>query len=223
MAQYTNSTHISEEWRLDHNSIPYRESLIVVFILLYGLKVQSQRNNRQRNLRIIQRFGGRIIQLLKVLMNWCAYFQDYDETSTEKKILNARVAPYENEVLVKVEKKKTEKHPWDIANKIIKEWEQAALAVKWAIIPIELLMDKHFLNVLHSIEEITDTTPWGTQLDNYLNSFMVSFRRTNKWRESLLRWPINWFLTLQRHITIRSYVRYASSLRAYNKDSELPW
>ena len=159
MAQYTNSTHISEEWRLDHNSIPYRESLIVVFILLYGLKVQSQRNNRQRNLRIIQRLGGRIIQLLNVLMNWCAYFQDYDETSTEKKILNARVAPYENEVLVKVEKKKTEKHPWDIANEIIKEQEQAALAVKWAIIPIELLMDEHFLNVLHSIEEITDTTP----------------------------------------------------------------
>ena len=121
MTQYTNSTHISEEWRLDHNSIPYRESLIVVFILLYGLKVQLQRNNRQRNLRIIQRFSGRIIQLLNVLMNWCAYFQDYDEISTEKKILNARVAPYENEVLVKVEKKKTEKHPWDIANEIMKE------------------------------------------------------------------------------------------------------
>ena len=121
MAQCTNSTHTSEEWRLDHNSVPYRESLIIVFILLYGLKVQSQRNNRQRNLRIIQRFGGRIIQLLNVLMNWCAYFQDYDETSTEKKILNARVAPYENEVLVKVEKKKTKKHPWDIANEIIKE------------------------------------------------------------------------------------------------------
>ena len=92
-------------------------------------------------------------------MNWCAYFQDYNKTSTEKKILNARVAPYENEVLVKVEKKKTKKHPWDIANEIMKEREQAALAVKWAIIPIEILMDEHFLNVLHSIEEITDTTP----------------------------------------------------------------
>ena len=56
-------------------------------------------------------------------MNWCAYFQDYDGASTEKKILNARVAPYENEVLVKVEKKKAEKHPWDIANEIMKEWE----------------------------------------------------------------------------------------------------
>ena len=121
MAQYTNSTHMFEKWRLDHDSVPYRESLIVVFILLCGLKVQLQRNNRQRNSRIIQRFSGRIIQLLNVLMNWCAYFQDYNETSTEKKILNARVAPYESEVLVKVEKKKSEKHPWDIANEIIKE------------------------------------------------------------------------------------------------------
>ena len=72
-------------------------------------------------MRIIQRFGGRIIQSPNVLMNWCAYFQDYDGTSTEKKILKARVAPHENEVLVKVEKKKTEKHPWDIASEIIKE------------------------------------------------------------------------------------------------------
>ena len=160
MAQHTNSTHLSEGWRLDHNFVPYRESLIVIFILLYGLKVQVQRNNRQRNLRIIQRLSGRTIHLLDVLMNWCAYFQDYSETSIEKKrIPNARVAPHESEVLVKVEKRKTEKHPWDIANEIMKEREQAALAVKWAVIPIEVLTDEHFLNVLHSIEEITDTTP----------------------------------------------------------------
>ena len=93
------------------------------------------------------------------LMNWCASFQDYGETSTEKKIPNARVAPQESEVLVKVERRKTKKHPWDIANEIIKEREQVALAVKWAVIPIEVLMDEHFLNVLHSIEEITDTAP----------------------------------------------------------------
>ena len=90
-------------------------------MLLYRLKVQLQRNNRQRNLQIIQRLSGRIVQLLNVLMNWCAYFQDYNETSTEKKIPNARVAPYKNEVLVKVEKKKIEKHPWDVANEIMKE------------------------------------------------------------------------------------------------------
>ena len=159
MAQHTNSTHISEEWRLGRNFVPYRESLIVIFILLYGLKIQLQRNNRQWNLRIIQRLTGRTIHLPNVLMNWCAYFQDYSETSTEKKIPNARVAPHKSEVLVKVEKRKSKKHPWDVANEILKEREQAALAVKWAVIPIELLMDEHFLNVLHSIEEITDTTP----------------------------------------------------------------
>ena len=128
-------------------------------MLLYGLRVQLRRPNRQRSLQLIQRFSGRVIQLLDALMNWCAHFQDYDETGVRKKILNARVAPYENEILVKVEKKKTEKHPWDIAHEIMKEQEQAALAVKWAIIPIEVLMDEQFLEVLHSIEETTDATP----------------------------------------------------------------
>ena len=159
MAQYTNSTHTSEEWKLDHNSIPFRESLIVVFMLLYRLRVQLRRPNRQRSLQLIQRFSGRVIQLLDALMNWCTHFQDYDETGVEKKILNARVAPYENEILVKVENKKAEKHPWDIAHEIMKEQEQVALAVKWAIIPIEVLMGEQFLEVLHSIEEITDATP----------------------------------------------------------------
>ena len=121
MAQHTNSTHISEEWRLNHNFVPYRESLIVIFILLYGLKVQLQRDNRQWNLQIIQRLSGKTIHLLDVLMNWCVYFQDYSETSTKKRIPNARVAPHESEVLVKVEKRKAKKHPWDIANEIMKE------------------------------------------------------------------------------------------------------
>ena len=56
-------------------------------------------------------------------------------------------------------KKKADKHPWDIAHEIMKEQERVALAVKWAIIPMEVLMDEQFLNVLHSIEEITDATP----------------------------------------------------------------
>ena len=157
--QSTNSTYAPEKWKLDHNSIPFRESLIVVFMLLYGLRVQLQRHNQQRSLQLIQRFSGRVMQLLDALMNWCVHFQDYNETGVEKKILNARVAPFENEILVKVEKKKTEKHPWDIAHEIMKEQKQAALAVKWAIIPIEVLMDEQFLEVLHSIEEITDATP----------------------------------------------------------------
>ena len=159
MAQYTNSTHASGEWRFSHDYIPFKESIVVALVLLCGLRIQLQKHNRQRNLQLIQRFSGRVIQLLNTLMNWCAHFQDYNEINVGKKTLEARVAPHENEVLMKIEKKKMEKHPWDIAHKIIKEQEQAALAVKWAIIPIEVLMDEQFLKVLHSIEEITDTTP----------------------------------------------------------------
>ena len=39
------------------------------------------------------------------------------------------------------------------------EQRQAALAVKWAILPLETLMDEQFLIVLHAVEEITDVTP----------------------------------------------------------------
>ena len=159
MAQYNNSMHTPEEWKLDHNSIPFREGLIVIFMFLYRLKIQLRGPNRQRNLQWIQKLSGKIVHLINTLMNWCAGLQDFEETCVEKKVLNARVIPYENKIAVKVEKKKKDKHPWDIAHKIMKEQERAALAVKWAIIPIEVLMNEQFLNVLHSIEEITDTTP----------------------------------------------------------------
>ena len=45
MAQYNNSTHIPDEWKLDHNSIPFRGSLFVVFMFLYGLKIQLRGPN----------------------------------------------------------------------------------------------------------------------------------------------------------------------------------
>ena len=159
MAQYNNSTHTPEEWKLDHNSIPFREGLIVIFMFLYGLKIQLRGPNRQRHLQWIQKLSGKIVHLINTLMNWCACLQDFEETCVEKKVLNARAIPYENKIAVKVEKKKVDKHPWDIAHEIMKEQERAALAVKWAIIPIEVLMNEQFLNVLHSIEEITDATP----------------------------------------------------------------
>ena len=58
-------------------------------------------------------------------MNWCAHLQDFEKTCVERKVLNARVVPYENKVAEKIEKKKMDKHPWDIAHKIMKEQEQA--------------------------------------------------------------------------------------------------
>ena len=61
---------------------------------------------------------------------------------------------------VKVEIPKENKHPWDIAHEIFQEQNKATLSIKWSAIPTEMLFDEEFLNVLHAIEEITDTSPW---------------------------------------------------------------
>ena len=159
MAQYTNSTRTSDDWKLYFNSFPFSEGLFVIFIFLYGLKIQLRKPNRQRNLQLIKEFQGKMVHLLNTLMNWCAYLQDFDDTHDKKHVINVKVVPYENKTIAKVEKKKADKHPWDITQDIIKEWERAALAVKWAIIPLEILMDEQFLTILHAIEGITDATP----------------------------------------------------------------
>ena len=93
------------------------------------------------------------------LMNWCAYMQDYDDAIIEKHVINAKVIPYENKTIVKPERREEDKHPWDIAQEIMAEQRQAALAIKWAVLPLETLMDEQFLIILHAIEEITDVTP----------------------------------------------------------------
>ena len=59
---------------------------------------------------------------------------------------------------VKVENPKENKHPRDIAHEVIEEQNKAALSIKWSAIPTETLFDEQFLNVLHAIEEITDTS-----------------------------------------------------------------
>ena len=97
--------------------------------------------------------------MLVTLMNWCAYMQDYDDATIEKHVINAKVILYENKTVVKPERREEDKHPWDIAQEIVAEQRQAALAVKWAVLPLETLMDEQFLIILHAIEEITDVTP----------------------------------------------------------------
>ena len=159
MAQYTNSTPNSNGWNLDFHPFPYGEGLLVLLILLYGLKIQLQKPNRQRNVKLIEDFQRKMVHLLNILMNWCAYMQDFDDTHLEKHIMNVKVIPYENKTIVKLKKKKEDKHPWDIAQEIILEQKQAALAVKWAVLPLETLMDEQFLTILHAIEGITDATP----------------------------------------------------------------
>ena len=159
MAQYTNSTRSSNDWKLPFHSFPYGESLFVLLVFLYGLKIQLRKPNRQRNVKLIKDFQGKMVHLLNALLSYCACIRYLGNNHIRKHVRNAKVVPYENKTVAKIEKKKKDKHPWDIAQEIILEQERAALAVKWAIIPLEVLMDEQFLNVLHSIEEITDATP----------------------------------------------------------------
>ena len=159
MAQYTNSTPNSNDWNFCFRPFPYSEGLVVLLILLCGLKIQPQKPNHQRNIKLIQEFQRRVVHLLNALMNWCARMQDFDDTHIKKHVINVKVVPYENKTIVKLEKKKEDKHPWDIAQEIILEQKQAALAVKWAVLPLEILMDEQFLTILHAIEGITDATP----------------------------------------------------------------
>ena len=160
MAQYTNSTPNFNDWDLYLHPFPYSEGLAVLLIILYGLKLQLQKPNHQRNVKLIKEFQRKMVHLLNTLMNWCAYMQDFDDTRIEKHVINVKVIPYGNKTIVKLEKKKEDKHPWDIAQEIILEQKQAALAVKWAVLPLETLMDEQFLTILHAIEGITDATPF---------------------------------------------------------------
>ena len=49
MAQYTNSTRNSDDWKLYFRSFPYGESLFVLLVVLYGLKIQLRKPNHHRN------------------------------------------------------------------------------------------------------------------------------------------------------------------------------
>ena len=80
LAQYTNSTPNFNDWNFYFQPFPYSEGLIVFIILLYGLKTQLQKPNRQRNIKLIQEFQRGVVHLLNTLMNWCAHMQDFDDT-----------------------------------------------------------------------------------------------------------------------------------------------
>ena len=159
MAKYTNSTPNANGWELYFQPFPYSECLVILIILIYGLKVQLQKLNHQRNVNLIKESKEKVVQMLVTLMNWCAYMQDYDDAILEKHVVEAKVIPYENKTIAKPERREEDKHPWDIAQEIMAEQKQAAQAVKWAILPLEILMDEQFLMILHAIEEITDVTP----------------------------------------------------------------
>ena len=158
MAQYTNSTPNSNDWNLYFRPSPYGESLVVLLILLYRLKIQLQKLDQQQNVNLIKEFKEGVVHVFVTVMNWCAYMQDYNDAIMEKHVIQAQVTPYKNKTTVKPEKREENKHPWDIAKEMMAEQKQAVIAVKWAILPLETLMDEQFLAVLHAIEEITDIT-----------------------------------------------------------------
>ena len=159
MAEYTNSTSNSNDWQLYFKSSPYSECLVILIIIFYGLKIQLQKLNHQRNINLIKEFKRKVVHMLVTLLNWCAYMQDYDDDVIEKHVISAKVIPYENKTITKPERRGEGKHPWDIAQEIMAEQRQAALAVKWGILPLETLMHEQFLIVLHAVEEITGVTP----------------------------------------------------------------
>ena len=122
MTQYTNTTRNSDDWKLHFHSFPYSESMFVLLVLLYGLKIQLRKPNRQRNAKLIKDFQRKMIHLLNTLMNYCAYLLNFDDTHIKKCVRNAKVVPYENKTIAKIEKKKMDKYPWDITQEIILEW-----------------------------------------------------------------------------------------------------
>ena len=121
MAHYTNSTRSSNDWKLHFHSFPYGESLFILLVFLYGLKIQLRKPNRQRNLRLIKDFQKKIVHLLSALLNYCASIRYLGNNHIKKPVRNAKVIPYENKTIPKVEKKHNDKHPWDIAEDIISE------------------------------------------------------------------------------------------------------
>ena len=123
MAQYTNSTRSSNEWKLHFHSFPYGESLFILLVFLYGLKIQLRKPNRQRNVKLIKDFQRKMVQLMSALLDCCACIRYLDNNHIKKHVRNAKVVPYENKTIPKIEKKKKDKHPWDIAQEIILERE----------------------------------------------------------------------------------------------------
>ena len=87
MARYTNSTPNSNNWKLYFQLSPYSECLVVLIILFYGLKIQLQKLNHQRNVKLIKEFKRKVVHILVTLMNWCAYMQDFDDTIIEKHVV----------------------------------------------------------------------------------------------------------------------------------------
>ena len=69
MAKYTNSTPNANGWELYFQPSPYSKCLVILIILIYGLKVQLQKLNHQRNVNLIKESKKKVVHMLVTLMN----------------------------------------------------------------------------------------------------------------------------------------------------------
>ena len=79
MTEYVNSTLRSNDWGLYFMSPTYKECLVILIILFYGLRIQIQKLNHQRHINLIKEFGRSIVQTLTTLVDWCTFMKDYDD------------------------------------------------------------------------------------------------------------------------------------------------
>ena len=59
MAEYTNSTSNSNDWELYFKLSPYDKCLVILIIFFYGLKIQLQELNHQRNINLKKNSKGK--------------------------------------------------------------------------------------------------------------------------------------------------------------------
>ena len=142
----------------------------LIFITFILVKKATELPNflTNRCLKSLKYVFQKILTALNYLDNCCSLIVDdideiipliiFKENAKSRK--DAKIEPtLRKEEEGKEQKFIENKHPWDIAQEIITEQNQAALAIKWSAIPHETLFDKQFLRVLHAIEELTDLAP----------------------------------------------------------------
>ena len=116
------------------------------------------------------------------------------------------------------------KHPWDIAQEIITEQNQAALAIKWSAIPCETLFDEQFLKVLHAVEELTDIAPLRdamTQLPKIIYEIIKQYEHIPKVTTKSTDELIYNISKLIRSIQQRQRTSLVSMARVINEQKEI--
>ena len=136
----------------------------LIFIMFILVKKAMELSNFLTNkcVKSLKYVFQKILTALNYLNNCCSLIvDDIDEIipvivfeGGAKSRKNIKIEPTQRK-----EGKGKEQYPWDIAQEIITEQIQAALAIKWSAIPHETLLDEQFLRVLYAIEELTDLAP----------------------------------------------------------------